>query len=144
MKRWFVYLIINLYMSEMSHCHSLLRHHSHHPPLTPDLTHLGSDHRHLGSDHRHLSISNQDTLKSMLHSVIHCPVYRSLPCEYLSHWLSRDTPAILPRCSPLILDSSAPAILQGYRLSVFCKTFPGLNSVSFSHLPLLSTSAVVQ
>ncbi len=50
-----------------------------------------------------------------------------------------DSPVFIPCCSPLISDSSAPVNLQGNRLSVFCKTFPGLNSVSFTHLPLLST-----
>ncbi len=58
-------------MSEMSHCHNFLHHLSHQPPLTPDLTHLCSD-------HLHLPISNQVSLISTLHSVIHCPVYRSL------------------------------------------------------------------
>ncbi len=54
----------NLRLSEMSHCHSLPRHLSYQPPLTPDLTHLCSD-------HLHLPISNQASLISTLHSVIH-------------------------------------------------------------------------
>ncbi len=59
-------------MSEKSRSHSLHHHHSHQSPLTPD-------HTHLYSDHLHLPISNQVTFMSTLHSVFHCPVYRSLP-----------------------------------------------------------------
>ncbi len=96
-------------MSEMSRCHSLLRHLSHHPPLTPDLTHLCSDHLHLGSDHLHLPISNQDTLKSTLHSVIHCQVYRSLP---------RTVPDSLVLLTCVYLPSSFLLTLQRFSLVV--------------------------
>ncbi len=101
----------------MSHCHSLLRHFSHLPPLTPDLTHLYSD-------HLHLPISNQVSLKSTLHSVIHCPVYRSLPQTVPDYpvlltcvtYLPVDSPEILQqssrRCFPSTSDSSAPSKIK--------------------------------
>ncbi len=59
-------------MSANSRSLSLHRLHSHQSPLTPD-------HTHLNSDHLVPAASNQATFKNMLHSVTHRPVYRSLP-----------------------------------------------------------------
>ncbi len=111
----------NLRLSEMSHCHSLPRHLSYQPPLTPDLTHLCSD-------HLHLPISNQASLISTLHSVIHslfslpftAPNITLRPCATNPCYLPPSVPLTLQRFSrdpPYVVSprprTSAFAILQG-------------------------------